>query len=171
MSKKLLLLLPLMAAFLVGFACAKVPENSVPWRDILLRDVATDKSFRISDFKGKVVVLETMGVWCPTCVRQQIEAAKLHDSLGDEVVFITLDVDPNEDEARVQGHLDRYGFDWLFAISPIDLSRQLEAEFGTTILNVTSTPIVILDREQEAHLLRYGLKSAEEIGREIAKYR
>jgi len=142
----------------------------VPWPDIPLRDVASGESFKISDFKGKVVVLETMSVWCHTCTEQQTEIAQAQDSLGDKAVFITLEIDANEDEATVREHLDRHGFGWHFAISPLELSSQLEAEFGANLLNPASSPIVILDREQEAHLLRHGHKSADELIREISKY-
>ena len=170
MNNKLALLLSLMAVLLAISACAELPQNSVPWRDVSLRDVATGQSFSISDFKGKVVVLETMSVWCPTCAEQQTEIAQAQDSLGDEVVFITLEIDANEDEATVLEYLDRHDFSWFFAISPLELSSQLEAEFGTTFLNPASSPIVILDREQEAHLLRYGHKSAGELIPEISDY-
>ena len=170
MNRKLTLLLSLMAVLIAISACAKLPESPVSWRDVSLRDVATDESFKISDFKGKVVVLETMSVWCSTCTEQQTEIAQAQDSLGDEVVFITLEIDANEHEATVLEHADRHGFGWFFAISPLELSSQLEAEFGTNFLNPSSSPILVLDVEQGAHLLRYGHKSAEELIGDIARY-
>jgi hypothetical protein len=42
-------------------------ENA--WMDVELTDVATGQKFKISDFKGKTVMLESFAVWCPTCLR------------------------------------------------------------------------------------------------------
>lgn len=141
------------------------------WLIIQLKDVITGKPFRLSDFKGKIVVLETMAVWCTTCQRQQIEIKKIHSQFGDEVVSVSLDIDSNENEDILQKHALSNGFDWYWAVSPPVLSQQLEKNFGNAILNPPSTPVVIIDRNQSSHLLRFGIKSAQELTREIEKYR
>ena len=66
------------------------------WRDINIEDVTTGETFKISDFKGKKVVLETFAVWCSTCTKQQKEIKKLHGRIGEDFVSITVDVDPND---------------------------------------------------------------------------
>ena len=70
------------------------PLSAQDWRDILLRDVISGESFRISDFEGQTVLLESFAVWCPTCTKQQEEVRKLHEQIGDGVISISLDVDP-----------------------------------------------------------------------------
>jgi thiol-disulfide isomerase/thioredoxin len=48
------------------------PTAASAWMDIVeLTDVATGQTFKLSDFKGKPVLLESFAVWCPTCLRQQ----------------------------------------------------------------------------------------------------
>lgn len=169
----------LFAAILVA-SCAQPPQSQpaggqksqeVDWLNIELKDVNTGKVFKLSDFKGKVVLMETMAVWCPTCLRQQIEIKQIHSQVGDEVVSLSLDIDPNENEAVLQKHAQSNGLDWIWAVSPPILSQQLENIFGNTILNPPSTPVVIIDKNQSAHLLRFGVKSAQELTREIEKYR
>lgn len=145
--------------------------QTAEWLNIQLKDVITGKPFRLSDVKGKVVVLETMAVWCTTCQRQQIEIKKIHSQFGDEVVSISLDIDANENEAILQKHALSNGFNWYWAVSPPSLSQHLEKNFGNAILNPPSTPVVIIDRNQSSHLLRFGVKSAQELTREIEKYR
>lgn len=152
-------------------ASAEEPLSSgTDWRGIAVTDVSTGESFSISDFKGKVVVLETMAVWCPTCVRQQIEIQALRDRFGDQVGSITLDIDRNEGQDILRRHVQTYGFEERFAVSPIALTRALEKDFGTIVLNATSTPVIIVDRQQQGHLLRPGLKSAAELAKELEKH-
>lgn len=169
------LFLILMSLSVLAFSCAPRPSGPAQtpdqtWLNIPLKDVLTDKQFKLSDFKGKVVLLETMAVWCTTCARQQIEIKKVHSQFGDEVVSVSLDIDPNENESILQKHALSNSFSWLWAVSPTAMSQQLERTFGNAILHPPSTPVVIIDRNQSAHLLRFGVKSAQELSREIEKY-
>lgn len=174
---RLLRLLPVLL-MLAAFGCTQglsegagsSSSSSTDWRGVALTDVYTGQSFSISDFNGKVVVLETMAVWCPTCVRQQIEIHALRDRFGDQVVSVTLDIDRNEGQDILRRHVQTYGFEERFAVSPIELTRALEMDFGTIVLNATSTPVIIVDRQQQGHLLRPGLKSAAELAKELEKH-
>ena len=42
-----------------------------PWATAPLTDVATGETFRIADLAGKVVIVETMAIWCSNCRAQQ----------------------------------------------------------------------------------------------------
>jgi thiol-disulfide isomerase/thioredoxin len=137
---------------------ASAGEN---WRNAPLVDVRTGETFRISDFAGTPVLLETFAVWCPTCTRQQEEIARLHEKLGDEFVSVSLNVDPNEDAATVREHANDHGFDWRYAVSQPQVTRALMAEFGTGIVAATATPVVLIGPDQEGSLLRRGLKRAD----------
>jgi len=86
-------------------------NNGQEWMNVTLEDVTTGEKFTISDFNGKVVVLETFAVWCPTCTKQQKEIKKLHGKAAG-VISITVDIDPNESADKVRSHVERYGFDW-----------------------------------------------------------
>ncbi len=52
------------------------------WFAAQLTDVTTGKTFMLGDLKGKVVLVETMAIWCPTCLRQQGEVQALHKAQG-----------------------------------------------------------------------------------------
>ncbi len=143
------------------------PTTAPAWMDIELTDIATGQKFKISDFKGKPVLLESFAVWCPTCLRQQREIKKLKEREGDTIIHISLDTDPNEDEAKVKEHLERNGFDWYFAVSPIELTTALIDEFGLTIVNAPGAPVVLISKDQSARLLRNGVKSADDLLSEI----
>ncbi|WP_157196632.1 TlpA family protein disulfide reductase [Methanococcoides burtonii] len=40
-------------------------------------DTITGDTFKISDFEGQTIILETFAVWCPTCLQQQKKMEKL----------------------------------------------------------------------------------------------
>ncbi|MFT3890271.1 MAG: hypothetical protein QM730_01445 [Anaerolineales bacterium] len=75
--------------------------ESPAWFSTSLKDVRSGETFSINDFSGKVVLVETMAVWCSNCYQQQIQIQALHDAMGmrDDFVSLSLDIDPNEDEA------------------------------------------------------------------------
>ena len=143
------------------------PPAARDWMDTELTDVTTGQKFKISDFKGKPILLESFAVWCPTCLRQQKEMAELKLSEGDAIIHISLDTDPNEDEAKVREHVERNGLDWYFAVAPIELTNALVDEFGLSVVNAPSAPVILISEDQSTRLLRSGVKSADDLLSEI----
>jgi len=147
------------------------PANLDPlvsgWMLVDLVDTLTGEGFRIADFHGRPVLIESFAVWCSTCLRQQKEMAKLVESEGEAIVHVSLDTDPNEDSAAVRGHAERHGFEWFFAISPISLTETLIDEFGLTVVNAPRAPVILVQPDGSAHLLRNGVKSADKLIEEI----
>ena len=111
------------------------------------------KSFTINDFKGKVVLVETMAQWCPSCKKQQTEVKSLLEKLGmpADLVVIALDIDPNEDQDSLKTYAANNGFDWVYAVAPAEVSREISNLYGAQFINPPSTPILIIDRKGEAH--------------------
>ena len=148
---------------------AKPTEGAPDWRDYEISDVSTGTQFKISDFKGKIVLIESFAVWCPTCLQQQKQIKILKQSEGDAVIHISLDTDPNEDEEIIQGHITRNGFDWYFAISPPNMTRNLIDQFGLGFVNAPAAPVVLICEDQSARFLGRGVKSADKLKSEIDK--
>jgi hypothetical protein len=149
--------------------CLGGPLFAQDWRDIPLRDVVSGETFRISDFEGKPILLESFAVWCPTCTKQQRETRKLHRDIGNDVISISPDVDPNEEEELIREHASRNGFDWLYAVAPPELTKALIEEFGTAIVAAPSVPIVLICEDQRSRLLKRGVKKAEFLHEEIRR--
>ena len=140
-------------------AAAEAP--AVAWLGVELTDVRTGATFTLADFTEKPVLLETFAVWCGTCTNQQRQIDALHGEIGDTVVSVTLNTDPNETQEQIVRHLDRYGFDWRYAVSPVALSRSLRDEFGVSVLHPPSAPMILICPGQtERTLLRRGVKGA-----------
>jgi thiol-disulfide isomerase/thioredoxin len=145
------------------------PATSPAWMEIELTDAATGKTFKISDFKGRPILLESFAVWCPTCLAQQKEIKKVKESEGESIVHISLDTDPNEDVEKVREHAERNGLDWYFAVSPVELTQALIDEFGLNFVSAPRAPVVLICADQSTRFLRSGIKSAEELISEIGR--
>lgn len=135
------------------------------WYSVSLREVKTDETFTINDLKGSVVLVETMAVWCPNCLKQQTQVKALHDLLGmrDDFVSLGIDIDPNEDADKLASFTSSNGFDWKYVVAPADVSREISSLYGAQFLSPPSTPMLIIDRHGEAHPLPFGIKSAEDL--------
>ena len=143
-------------------------SGSIPlWMDAELKDVRTGQTFKISDFKGKPVLVESFAVWCPICTQQQKETKKLEAEADNEIVSVSINTDPNEDEERVSSHITRNDFTWLYAISPIEVTRSLIDQFSPKVVNVPLVPIILVCPDQSAKLLPFGVKSAERLKAEV----
>jgi thiol-disulfide isomerase/thioredoxin len=130
------------------------------WLDIPLSDVRTGATFKLSDYAGKVVILEPMAVWCPKCLAQQHQISAALNELGDKAIAVSVDIDTSEDAALLASHANTHGLSWPFAIAPNDLRQALVNEYGPAILSAPSTPIIIIDPSGIPHLTDYGIKDA-----------
>lgn len=146
--------------------------ESPAWFNVALTDAKNGNTFTINDFKGKVVLVETMAVWCSTCKMQQDQIKALHEKMGmsDDLVSVSLDIDANEDIDTVKSYLATTGFDWHYAVAPADVSREIAALYGDQFLNPPSAPMFIIDREGMAHPLPFGVKSADDLMQSVNMY-
>jgi hypothetical protein len=142
------------------------------WFYASLTDARTGQAFTINEFSGKVVLVETMAIWCTNCLQQQGQVKALHAQLGarDDFVSIGLDIDPNENTAALKTYVENKSFDWFYAVPPKDVSREIASLYGDQFLNPPSTPIVVIDRHGDAHPLPFGIKSADNLLQAIQPY-
>jgi thiol-disulfide isomerase/thioredoxin len=142
------------------------------WFNIELTDVQTDKTFAMKDYAGKVVLVETMAIWCPNCVIQATQVRNLHDVLGnpEDLISVSLDVDVNEDNASLKEYASSYRFDWHFAVAPLLVARALGNLYSAEYLNPPLSPMLIIDRDGNVHQLEYGIKDAEALQKIVEPY-
>jgi len=135
------------------------------WFETTLIDARTSETFTISNLKGKVILVETLAMWCSNCLKQQGEVKALHEILGerDDFISIGIDIDPNENVKALKSYISDNGFDWRYAVAPKEVAREIGQLYGDQFLNPPSTPMLIIDRHGEVHLLPFGVKSAETI--------
>ena len=132
------------------------------WFQTEFVNVNTGETFSINGLKGKVILVETMAAWCSNCLQQQKQVKELHGLLGNtsDLVSIGIDIDPNEDDAVLSNYVKKQGFDWVYTVANADVAREIGSLYGDQFLNPPSTPILIIDRQGNAHSLPFGIKDA-----------
>jgi thiol-disulfide isomerase/thioredoxin len=149
-------------------------EDPAPpaWFSTEMKDVVSGETFTINDFAGKVVLVETMATWCPTCLKQANEVKVLKEKLADreDVVLVSLDVDLNEDEDVLKNYTAQGGFDWRFAVAPLEVQRDLGNLYTAELLNPPLAPMLIIDKQGDVFGLPNGLKGAEALYKTLLSY-
>jgi cytochrome oxidase Cu insertion factor (SCO1/SenC/PrrC family) len=143
-----------------------VTATAIPeWFSMEMTDVRTGETFTMNDFSGKVVLIETIAQWCPNCIFQQAETRKMAEQLGDpeDLVLLTMDVDSNEDEASLKQYAEDFKFEWRFVVGPLEVQRALGNLYNAEYLNPPLDPMLLIDRQGNAHQLPYGLKKADDL--------
>ena len=132
-----------------------------------LVDVRSGETFSLAELSAeKPVLLETMAIWCTTCLSQQREVVRAHD-LAD-FHSVGIDVDPNERAPGLAAYADREGFDWRFALADRELVALLTERFGFEVTHPPSTPTFVVT-DGTIRALQFGrLRSAEELVDELA---
>ena len=153
-------------------AAPTIAATTPEWFDMELTDAQTGETFTMNDYAGKVVLLETMAIWCPNCVVQANEVRKLRAALEnpDDLISVSLDVDFNEDQASLKEYASGYGFDWHFAVAPLLVARALGNLYSAEYLNPPLSPMLIIDRDGNVHHLDYGKKDAETLQKIVEPY-
>ena len=133
------------------------------WHNIQLEDVNTGEVYTIGELNDKPILLESFAVWCPKCTQQQREIKKLHEEIGDTVISIGLDIDSNEDKNTILKHIQSNGFDWIYSISPPDLTKELTNEFGREVVSAPIVPMILICEDGNSYFLDRGFKSVEKL--------
>ena len=143
-----------------------------PWFDIRMTDVRTGQTFAMNDFAGKVVLVEAMAEWCPTCIEQQREVEKLHALLAGstDVVSVSLDIDVNEDAPSLRKYATALGHGWYYAVAPLEVARALGNLYSAEYLNPPFSPMLVIDRHGVVTSLPYGVKTADYLRTALEPY-
>ena len=164
-----------------GSPAASTPAGPIPgasatvpsWFLEPMVDVNTGKSFRISDFSGQVILIDTMATWCPTCQGEMSQVQQLPDMLGasaSQLVRISLDVDPNEDATILKKYAAANKFDWYIAIAPTTVGEFLSKNYDVDYLNPPLQPMLVIDKSGGVYGLPFGIKSALSIQKTLVQY-
>ena len=162
-SSWLLAVVVAVAACAPAAGASSAPADQV-WRTTHLVDVRSGQSFTIDGLRGKLVAIEPMAAWCTNCAIQQGEArAALRTLANPGVVYISLDVDPNERAEDLADYAERWGYDWRFVVAGPDVARSLAATFGDQILSPPSTPLILVGPDGEVVEQNFGIHGADDL--------
>src|SRR5215471_804715 len=103
-SARLALILPL-AALSACYSGSRPPRIGTAAPDFTVQDA--DRTVKLSDFRGQVVVLNFWATWCPPCVEEMpslVEMQRRMKAKGITVVAVSVDVDQNAYRQFLKDH-------------------------------------------------------------------
>jgi thiol-disulfide isomerase/thioredoxin len=81
------------------------------------------RTVRLSDFRGKVVIVEFWATWCGPCVRGLPVLADVARRAGSDVVFLAVNTDDSESKERVRDFLRERKLDITALLRGRDVSK------------------------------------------------
>jgi len=107
-----------------------------------------NKVVNISDFDGKVIIIDFWASWCAPCIKEIPAFIELQDKYKDKVQFIGFNVNENEEE--VKEFIKTMGINYIIAYS----NEEIERKFGG-IVGLPTTFIIGKDRTIKAKAVGY----------------
>jgi len=127
--------------------------------DFTLTDIEGN-TFNLSDFRGKVVILDFMATWCSGCKAMMGDLKDAHNRYPD-VVIISIDIDSTESNEDLENFKNHYDADWIFSID----TDGVRLKYGVAAIPKT----VILNPSGEISFSYTGEVSASRLSSEIEK--
>ncbi len=150
-----------------------ITVSSTAWKTAPLTDARTGQNFTLSQFQGKVVMLELMATYCQYCHAEGQQMILVQQRLGgnSQVVLVTVDVDSREELGTLQRYVQANpGFGnlnsdplWYYAKDNTGQLMQSIAAGYDLGSYIAQTPTYIIDRAQSNNfslLLRSSLQEA-----------
>lgn len=102
--------------------------------DFSLKDAA-GHTYKLSDFKGKVVVLDFVGSWCPPCLAQMPYLQQENDSFPpNNLEVFGLDIGEDAKQVTDFGLNGAYSFPLLLGAEPDVTTAYFVADYPTTYI-------------------------------------
>ncbi|MDM5326509.1 redoxin domain-containing protein [Neobacillus sp. CF12] len=91
----------------------------------------TGETVKLSDLKGKKVMLNFWATWCPPCKAEMPAMEEFHKEVGDDVVILAVNIDPHLD---VQAFVNENGITF-----PIPLDAEDKVNETYQVLSIPTT--------------------------------
>jgi thiol-disulfide isomerase/thioredoxin len=147
------------AATLIAFLSATVLGQKLAAPQFELRDV-NGRIVRLSDYRGKVVVINFWATWCPPCRAEMPELVRLqreHAKQGLQIIGITY---PPENKDRVRRFARSLKVNYPIILG----TRQIKARFSS---DETLPLTIVIDRDGKVTDIISGILLREEFDEKI----
>ena len=146
----IIIILAFSAYLIVGKREAKAPDFTLTDTD--------GKSFKLNDFRGKVVILDFMATWCGPC-KELIDTLKSISETHPEVVIISIDIDTMETNQKLKEFKEECEANWIFALDTKAVSVKYD------IVGIPKT--VIINPKGELAFEHVGALSYSELSQKV----
>ncbi len=120
------------------------------------------RSYRLSSFRGKVVIIGFISLWCGACKVQIQSYEEVWKEYRDRLVIVIVDVDPEATEKLLEPMSKDYGGgSWIWVKGSSDMIQRFNA------LIVPKT--LIIDGEGRVAFSHLGLVPAETLSEEVSQ--
>jgi len=146
--------------FIILFTAAQIYPLTGPAIDFEAVDIS-GKKIKLSEFKGKVVILDFWATWCPPCIKEIPHLKKLYSTYKDEdfeIVSIALERKPRE---YALNFVKENKMNWVHVIDK-DKGREIATEYK--IRYIPTMYVIDKNGEIDASGLR-----GEKLGQKIAE--
>ena len=127
--------------------------------DFELQDLS-GKQIKLSDFRGKNVVLNFWASWCPPCREEMPEFQRIYIENADSLVVIGVNLQESKENA--ESFVKKLGITFPILLDP---SAQVK-----DLYNVFTQPVTyFIDRDGKIVDKKFGPLTSEEINEKIAK--
>ncbi|MBS7623592.1 TlpA family protein disulfide reductase [Candidatus Bathyarchaeota archaeon] len=135
-------------------------RSSTQAEDFRLKDIY-GREFGLTDFRGKVVLLEFFATWCSPCKPQMAELKEIRSRYSQEqLVIVSVSFDPSMDTDDVLRSLaSNFSAEWTIARDTVGISNKYGVNIGPTIF--------LIDRSGAIRYTHPGLTSSERLTPEI----
>ncbi len=107
--------------------------DSTPAPSFALTDI-DGNPVSTQSLRGKVVVLDLFATWCGPCKSQMAELREVRSHYSaEDVVLLSIDVDPRETESQVRQFKADYGATWAFARDTNNVGSKYDADLIPTL--------------------------------------
>jgi len=151
-----------------AIAATNLPDNDTaqmtpkPAPDFSLKDL-DGKTYNLSDYRGKVVMLNFWATWCPPCVKEIPEYVELQAEYGSQgVQFLGIALD-DEGAAKIKPWLAKHPVSYPIMVP----DPKVIANYG----DLSSIPVTyIIDRKGMIRESFVGIRKKEVVVEMLKKY-
>jgi len=123
-----------------------------------LKDI-NGREFSLSDFCGKVVILDFFATYCAPCKAQVGELKEVKEQFGDKLVIISISVSPEDTDEVLRSYAEENGITWRVARDTAGVGDAYDVLYLPTL--------VVVDPEGHITARHIGFTDSETLAKEV----